>query len=260
MKPDSKETLPDWPFPWPEDTIKEDWSRAALLVVDLQNYMCNPEVALTKKLREEDPEYELYYVPRTVKVLGNTKKLLHAFRMLKKEVVYTRHGPLLPDGRDMVARRQKRDGFDEEWVASGGSSFVGRDQGRQHLFSVGTFEHQILDSVAPQNGELTFDKNSSSLFNSTDAHQIFQNIGINTLVVVGGATDMCVTCTALDAADRGYNVIVVEDCTVTFAEDNHVNALSLMARCFTKVWSADQVLAALAASTAAPPSGGGAKL
>jgi nicotinamidase-related amidase len=36
-------------------------------------------------------------------------------------------------------------------------------------------------------------------------------------VVVGGATDMCVTATALDAADKGFNVIVVEDCTVTCA-------------------------------------------
>ena len=73
------------------------------------------EVGLTKKLREEDPDYEPYYVPRTMRVLANTKKLLHAFRMLRKEVIYTRHGPLLPDGRDMIARRQKRDGFDQRY-------------------------------------------------------------------------------------------------------------------------------------------------
>eukprot|EP01052_Picozoa_sp_SAG31_P070083 SAG31_NODE_28928_length_403_cov_1.016447_1_plen_39_part_01 len=36
------------------------------------------------------------------------------------------------------------------------------------------------------------------------------------LVVVGGATDMCVLTTSLDAGDRGYNVVVAEDCCVTF--------------------------------------------
>jgi nicotinamidase-related amidase len=46
-------------------------------------------------LREEcDPDYELYYVPRAHKCIANTKKLLHAFRMLGREVIHTRHGPI----------------------------------------------------------------------------------------------------------------------------------------------------------------------
>ena len=49
-----------------------------------------------------------------------------------------------------------------------------------------------------------------------------------------------------------YNVIVVEDCTVTFAEDNHIAALSLLSRCFAKVWSCEKVLNALMEATAQP--------
>ena len=41
---DSPETLPDWVFPWP--AFEVDWRRAALLVIDIQNYGCNPAVGL----------------------------------------------------------------------------------------------------------------------------------------------------------------------------------------------------------------------
>ena len=159
-KVDSKETLPDWIFPWPEDTVKEEWPNAALLIIDYQNYIGNPDVGIIKTIREKNPEYELYYVPRVLKTVANTKKLLHAFRMMGKEVVYTRHGPLLPDGRDMVARRQKRDGYDEDWVETDGNHHL-KDG---HIFPPGTFEHDILDELAPREDELILNKNSSSVF------------------------------------------------------------------------------------------------
>jgi nicotinamidase-related amidase len=59
------------------------------------------------------------------------------------------------------------------------------------------------------------------------------------------ATDMCVETTARDAADRGYNVIVVEDAVATFFEDHHNAALSAMARVYTQVWTTDGVLSQL---------------
>ena len=84
-KVDSKKTLPEWFFPWPQDTVQPNWGKSALLLIDLQNYLGNPDVGLIKMMREDpavDPEWELYYVPRVVKVVENTKKLLHAYRML----------------------------------------------------------------------------------------------------------------------------------------------------------------------------------
>ena len=64
-------------------------------------------------------------------------------------------------------------------------------------------------------------------------------------VVMGIATDMCVETTARDAADRGFNVIVVEDATATFFEHHHRAALSGFARVFGQVWDSERVLAAL---------------
>lgn len=169
-----------------------------------------------------------------------------------REVIYTRHGPLLPDGRDMIPRRQKRDGFDGSWVEGANPEEMSDETGKgqqgnphlkgKHLFSAGTFEHEILDSLAPKPGELVLNKNSSSVFNSTDINQLLKNLDVETLVVVGGATDMCVLTSSLDAADRGYDVVVAEDCTCTFNHRNHVQALSILSRTFAKVEPHDAIL------------------
>ena len=82
----------------------------------------------------------------------------------------------------------------------------------------------------------------SSVFSSTDIGQLLKNLDVDTLVVVGGATDMCVLTSSLDAADRGYNVVVAEDCTCTFSHRNHVQALSILSRTFAKVESHDTIL------------------
>ena len=58
---------------------------------------------------------------------------------------------------------------------------------------------------------------------------------------------MCVLASSMDAGDRGYNVIVAEDCVATFAHRNHVAALSVLSRMWAKVWSHEQVLDAMMA-------------
>ena len=92
------------------------------------------------------------------------------------------------------------------------------------------------------------DKNTSSAFNSTGIDSLLRNMGVETLVLAGMATDMCVETTARDAADRGFNVIVAEDATATFFEHHHRAALSGFARVFGQVWESSDVLAALDAT------------
>ena len=75
----------------------------------------------------------------------------------------------------------------------------------------------------------------SSAFNSTGIEWLLRNMDVTTLVVAGVATDMCVETTARDAADRGFDVIVVEDATMTYYEHHHRAALSGFARVFGQV-------------------------
>lgn len=112
-----------------------------------------------------------------------------------------------------------------------------------------------FEALQPADGELVVEKNTSSAFNSTGIEWLLRNMGIETLVIAGMATEMCVETTARDAADRGFDVIVVEDATATFYEHHHRAALSAFARVFGQVWSTDSVLAALALPA---PAGGDA--
>jgi nicotinamidase-related amidase len=233
---DSPETLPGWHMPWPGFTI--DWRRAALVLVDLQNYGCNPKVGVAAMLAARYPEIASYYIPRLTDVaIPNARRLLDAFRDAGLPVVFTRHGPLLADGSDMIARRRRRD---TDSVASTTTPT---------LWHRGTFEHEVIADLTPRADELVIDKNTSSAFNSTGIEWLLRNKGIDTLILGGMATDMCVETTARDAADRGFNAVIVEDSAATFCERHHRAALSGFARVFGQVRSTDAILAALAART-----------
>ncbi len=232
---DSPESFPEWFMPWP--SFEVDWSRAGLIVIDYQNYCSNPDCGVTQMLADQYPEIAEYYVPRIRAAVATSKRLLEAFRQGNREVVYTRHGALLKDGRDMIARRRQRD---QDSIQS---------TDRPTLWSRGSFEHEILEELAPCDNELVIDKNASSPFNGTGIDQLLRNMNLDTLVMVGMATDMCVETTARDAADRGYNVIVVEDAVATFFPHHHRAALSAMARVYTQVWRADRVLRELQRTT-----------
>ena len=233
MRPiDSPTSLPGWHMPWPGFTV--DWRKAALLLVDLQNYGCNPTMGVAAMLLEKYPDIAGYYVPRLTRtVIPNAKRLQAAFRQAGLEVLYTRHGPLLADGRDMIARRRRRDS--ESVTATNAPT----------LWSSGTIEHEIVAALAPLPDELVIDKNTSGAFNSTGIDALLRNMGIETLVIAGMATEMCVETTARDAADRGWNVILVEDACATFFEEHHRASLSAMARVFAQVWSTEAVLQSL---------------
>ena len=187
-------------------------------------------------LSERHPEIAAYYVPRVSQTaVPNARRLLEGFRSAARPVVFTRHGPLLADGSDMIARRRRRD---EDALASTGAPA---------LWHRGTFEHEVIAPLAPAPGELVIDKNTSSALNSTGIEGLLRNMDVETLVLAGMATDMCVETTARDASDRGFNVILVEDATATFFEHHHRAALSAFARVFGQVWDTEDVLAALGA-------------
>ena len=229
---DSPDSFPEWFMPWPAFDI--DWSRAGLVIIDYQNYGCNPNCGVAQMLAEQFRDVAEYYVPRIRATVANAAKVLDAFRRNDLQVVFTRHGALLKDGSDMIARRRQRD---RDSVAS---------TDRPTLWARGSFEHDVVAELAPRDDELVIDKNASSPFNGTGIDQLLRNLNLETLVMVGMATDMCVETTARDAADRGYNVIVVEDATATFFEHHHRAALSALARVYTQVWDTQRVLDQLA--------------
>jgi nicotinamidase-related amidase len=72
--------------------------------------------------------------------------------------------------------------------------------------------HDIILELYPQAGEPVIDKPGKGAFYQTDLELILKNRGIETLLVCGVTTEVCVDTTVREANDRGFRCIVLSDC------------------------------------------------
>ncbi len=175
--------------------------RSALLCVDVQTYCTDPAGHLAATIQSSSPGGFAEYAGRVAGMLRNVIRLQRAFREAGRPLVHTRHGALAADGTDLVQRRRSREN-------SAGES--------GHMPVRGTPGHEILAEAAPLDSELVLDKDTSSAFNSTPIDLVLRNMGLDTLVVCGLAAEQCVNITSLDAADRGFHVMIASDACAGF--------------------------------------------
>jgi nicotinamidase-related amidase len=90
---------------------------------------------------------------------------------------------------------------------------------------------QIPDDIAPQDGDIVVRKVRVGAFSTTDLHEQLVARGVDTLVLAGISSSGVVHSTVLDAFDRDYRVIVLED--ACFDPDQEVHDF-LMRRVFSK--------------------------
>jgi nicotinamidase-related amidase len=76
--------------------------------------------------------------------------------------------------------------------------------------------------------------------------------GVDTLVLVGIATDVAVESTARAASDLQYRTIVVSDACQADSDEAHARALDVLQKWFSETPTADEVLGALRTATADP--------
>ena len=67
----------------------------------------------------------------------------------------------------------------------------------------------------------TFDKHVYSPWTGSDLHQQLRSAGIDTVIITGGETDVCVLATMLGAIDWGFRVILVTDALCSSADETH---------------------------------------
>lgn len=178
---------------------------AALGIIDVQHYSIDAAGYLAGTLRPHSGELYENYARDVRSMIRKIQVLLKAFRAAKRRVLFTRHGMQVPDGSDLVPRRRNR----EE------SSLQVTRQKSRHLPAKGDAAYEIIRQVSPLSGELVLDKNTSSAFHTTPIDLFLRNMNIETLVLAGVAADQCVLATALDAADRGFHVIIAADACAT---------------------------------------------
>ena len=181
--------------------------RTALLLVDLQRYSKQP-----------------------TRVLGTNLRLRDFFRAHALPLIFLRVGSLLPDAQDQHPKRR------QAWLRSpeaAGPPRVPR----------GCEGFEVLADLAPLPTELVLDKNSTSAFIGAPLDLYLRNLGVENLVVTGTSTNHCVDNTARDAADRGFNVILVDDACADGDPVAHCTTMSAFGRHFGAVRGTDDVIA-----------------
>ena len=107
---------------------------------------------------------------------------------------------------------------------------------------------QFVDELVPGPADYYVPKRRYSCFIGTDFEILLRGLGVQTLLLVGGLTDVCVHYTFADAHQRDYHVRVLQDCVGGSAPARHVASLDAMEYLQTgAVRNSSEVLAALAA-------------
>jgi len=214
--------------------------KSALLIVDVQRYFARPDYPFAQTIERLVPgATEAYFQRVQTKVLPTIQQLQQCFRSANRPVIFLGVGCYLPDGSDLP-----------EWM---------RDFDQIAMSLLGTRvspvvndpSWQIDDSVPPRPGEMVLNKSSSGPLSSTKLDQILHNLDINSLVVCGLTTAVCVTQTARELADRGFRVVVAEDACTEMSEAMHEAALFTFSYVFGRVRKTEDLVKLFAATRAA---------
>ena len=105
--------------------------------------------------------------------------------------------------------------------------------------------YEFVPSVAPRPDELVIEKRSISVFNSTGLDTVLHRLQVKDLVFVGVATNYGVGHSAIDGADRGYGVVVVDDATAAYSEETHAAWMAMNGSYYLRPLTTDAVIAEL---------------
>lgn len=76
----------------------------------------------------------------------------------------------------------------------------------------GTWGAAVIDELAPLDGDYCIPKRRFSGFYQTDLDLVLRELCVDTVVVTGVVTNICVRSTCHDAFFKGYGVVVPRDC------------------------------------------------
>lgn len=203
-------TIPADPYEWPYDGYI-DPSKTALLLIDWQHDFCGPGGYV------DTMGYDISLTRRGVEP---TRNVLESCRQTPGfTIVHTREGHK-PDLSDCPPNKLWR----SRQIGAG----IGDPGPNGRILVRGEAGWNIIDELAPIEGEPVIDKPTKGAFGATDIDLVLRNRGVTHIVLTGITTDVCVHTIMREANDLGYECLLLEDCTGATDEGNYEAALKMI--------------------------------